>query len=627
MKREKKSKKLGFLNPLKKLSRKPTRDFEKKRADIWEQDTTFEDNEKFLNEKYVYTNLDFINQENPHTISSKCICCNKQVSYKKTQPYFKCPKCETTNISSFATASSVPESDGRKGLSILFLPYTLNLFIPFLQYHFKDQVIQYKSTSDISPIKEIIISTFSSSSILNDSFIPDKNSRGKDSGIDWAKLSEFYAIALSLPPEISRLLISSSLKALINPQTLFKRRGDIRFLLIIFENPLLKYISSDRYVFQILKHIFGLISNFSETLQNFFILLLSEIDFSSLQKKVFLVSKFISISIDRYIPQEKSTSNKQNRLSSKLKNPLDSTPRDLEIIYPYSDAETSKPSTSNINVDSVNFADKNKLPEYPVKLTSSIVPKPIDVVAFDEFPDFILDNNPHKNITYSTSNYNPTTANIRNRTNTLPSLSSNNINVPNSNISYKPAFPKHSLQLKKSSTDPKSLKIAKSDSRKITKNTDIQNKYSLKEKYPFQNKPKFDEFNFDVAFNNAKINYDSIDNHGIAATSPKIQNSSQPSNTLQISIPHQKSGSSIKNANRIISPSESFNLSASSFSSQYIPLSTNRNRFLGSDINSNRTADASYSPTKDIMKSQNKVPESPIKTLESPEYQTSDIKI
>ncbi|OMJ21614.1 putative E3 ubiquitin-protein ligase HERC4 [Smittium culicis] len=624
MKHEKKSKKLGFLNPLKKLSRKPTRDFEKKRADIWEQDTTFEDSEKFLNDKYVYTNLDFINQESPHTISSKCICCNKLVSYKKSQPYFKCPKCETTNISSLGNTSSNPESDGRKGLSLLYCLYILrglNLD------NFKEQVIQYKSTNDLSAIKEIIISTFSSSSILNESFIPDKASRGKDSGIDWAKLSEFYTIALSLPPEIPRLLISSSLKALINPQTLFKRRGDIRFLLIIFENPLLKYVSSDRYVFQILKHIFGLISNFSETLQNFFILLLSEIDFSSLQKKVFLVSKFISISLDRYIPQEKSTSNKQNRLSSKLKNPVDTTPRDLEIIYPYSDAETSKPSASNKNIDSVNFADINKLNEHPVKLTPSNDPKPIVFAAFDKFPDLIHDNNPSKNISYSTSNYNPSAANIRNRTNTLPSFSSNNMNLPISDISYKPVFPKHSLQLKKYSTDPKSLKTSKSDSRKSNQNSEMRNKYSLKEKYPFQNKPKFDEFNFDVAFKNAKVNYESIDKNDIAASSSKNQDVSQPSNILQISIPDQKSGSSVKNANRIISPSESFNLSASSFSSQNNPLSANRNRFIGSDINSNRTVDDSYSPTKDIMITQNIVPEDPIKRLESPGNQASNIKI
>ncbi|OLY85376.1 putative E3 ubiquitin-protein ligase HERC4 [Smittium mucronatum] len=504
MRQEKKSKKLGFLNPLKKFSRRPEREFEKKRADTWELDSSFEDSEKALNDKYVYANMDFIFQDEVKASSSNCVCCNKNFQFKKGDKSFECKRCYTINV--LAQERNIASSDSKDKIA---------KSNQFNFEDFKNKVSEYNSSKDLSEIKLIISASFSSAAILNESFIPKKSSSKKYPSVDWDSLSHFYSVATSLPSEISKILVLSSLKALYNPQSNFKRRNDIRFLLIILENPLLKYVSTDKHVYQILKHIFGLISNFSETLQNFFILLLSEMNFSSLQKKVFLLSKFISVSIDKYVPQDKNSQRKPHKLSIKPKSSSEKKSTNCQVVLQNSESDNLQMSPKT-----PDFFDKNsKLNSHLKDL--SLEPSHISKLTISNKSNQIIekefkktDKDPQSIINDGDSKLSPVSRSHRTRSRnlTLPSTNQCDSYVPISSSSINIQAQPTPSRFRDNSNDTEGPYTKSFRYNKPSNDQNQQLNSMPKEEFYFQKNPQLSDFDYFPILSGPKLNFDSIDN-------------------------------------------------------------------------------------------------------------------
>ncbi|CAM0135849.1 unnamed protein product [Umbelopsis sp. WA50703] len=113
---------------------------------------------------------------------------------------------------------------------------------------------------------------------------------------------EAYRIILDLPVSVIRAMMTSIDKLLRRPGVPLKRISDVRFLLIMLENPLLaqhNFAEETRYHHNILKRILGMLSGLSnechQAIANWFA------NFSSphLQKRINLVNAFITYRVTK----------------------------------------------------------------------------------------------------------------------------------------------------------------------------------------------------------------------------------------------------------------------------------------------------------------------------------------
>ncbi|PVZ98788.1 hypothetical protein BB558_005204 [Smittium angustum] len=300
MNRDKNSR-LTFFLPLKKLGRKNETESKKEqeKAKIWEQDSTFDDYKL-----HFHPDL-----KTPSKISVNCICCSSPTSTSKTNTSFQCTKCKTVNYLYQAEPQLPPTQT----------PPKPEFTIPILQAHLE----QYKKSNSVpDSLLNLIQKTFSNPESLSHSFLNSKQISSKESGLDWEKIIDTYKLLTSFPSVAIKAMLEGTLNALIDNRKPLKSRKDIRFLLVILENPLLKYLGTDRTVYQIVKRLVGIIANISERLQNSIILWMCDRKIESLKEKVAIISRFIFISLERYSETPKKRYQKSNTISVSTKRSL-----------------------------------------------------------------------------------------------------------------------------------------------------------------------------------------------------------------------------------------------------------------------------------------------------------------
>ncbi|KAI9471727.1 hypothetical protein BX667DRAFT_471584, partial [Coemansia mojavensis] len=112
-----------------------------------------------------------------------------------------------------------------------------------------------------------------------------------------------YKLILSLPPPFIRAMMSAIEQTLRRPGRPLTKLEDIRYLLIIIENPLLmqqSFPQESSYHHHIVKSIVGSLANLPNRVHYSLVLWQSQQGRSSLKRKVQLVNQFISYRVQKY---------------------------------------------------------------------------------------------------------------------------------------------------------------------------------------------------------------------------------------------------------------------------------------------------------------------------------------
>src|SRR5579859_1067987 len=153
------------------------------------------------------------------------MCCDSNLRFPTSVSCYRCTVCVCVN--------DLKPNQPRQGFQPT--PMTLSLL---------ESLIPSPPTDDPSAyelLEELLIKTFSTFESLNESFPNGKETTVQDPGVDLEAVRTFYARLKELPVAQSLFftLIKTSEVLLRRPGRPLKRKEDLRFLLILLENPAL----------------------------------------------------------------------------------------------------------------------------------------------------------------------------------------------------------------------------------------------------------------------------------------------------------------------------------------------------------------------------------------------------
>ena len=153
------------------------------------------------------------------------MCCDSNLRFPTSVTCYRCTVCVCVN--------DLKPNQPRQG----FQPVPMNL--GFLESLISSGTPQ--SPSVYEDLEEHLIKTFSTFESLNESFLNGRDASIQDPGVDLEAVRAFYQRLKELPsaPTLFLSLIKTSEVLLRRPGRPLKRKEDLRFLLIILENPAL----------------------------------------------------------------------------------------------------------------------------------------------------------------------------------------------------------------------------------------------------------------------------------------------------------------------------------------------------------------------------------------------------
>ncbi|CAG8475574.1 1330_t:CDS:10 [Acaulospora morrowiae] len=225
----------------------------------------------------------------------KCMCCNSNLKFPNSVSCFRCTVCQTIN--------DLKPSNQRTEQTI---PLTLDRIRTLINTC--ENLNGERGTPNYDLLEQAVQKTFSNWSILNESFSNGRPVTLEDCGVSLEQVREAYRILLELPVSVIRAMMKSIETILKRPGRMLKRKEDIKFLMIILENPLLaqhNYPQESQYHHNIVKRVFGLLSNLSNELHHFLVNWFTRHPTAIFRKRVELVNSFITF---RLAKQQRSAS-------------------------------------------------------------------------------------------------------------------------------------------------------------------------------------------------------------------------------------------------------------------------------------------------------------------------------
>lgn len=220
-------------------------------------------------------------QNNVEMKQDNCFCCNSLLQFPENVQCFKCTIC---NIINDLVPVDIEEESNE------------------LSY---DTIKNLNETGNMSIFAEYIRCYFSKYNIINSSF-KEKSNKGF-SGINYEEIWKTYRYLENRVYNKSPMVVSEMMKGiediLIRPGRKLKAVKDIRFLLILFENPFLFQNSTEeerKRNHEILKKVFGLMSSLSNSLHRYIVSVFSCFPEDKFKKKIELVNHFISYRLIQY---------------------------------------------------------------------------------------------------------------------------------------------------------------------------------------------------------------------------------------------------------------------------------------------------------------------------------------
>ncbi|KAK9709845.1 putative E3 ubiquitin-protein ligase [Basidiobolus ranarum] len=243
---------------------------------------------------YRSTNSPAIPSESDVSMTSgRCMCCNSQLRFPVSVPCFRCTVCDTINDLGTSSPSQDPRRNGKN----------INLA------QLKEAIRTCQESADFSCVERMIKDAFSSCDALNLSFGNGHAVTLEDCGVALDDVREAYRLILELPVYIIRSLMSATDSLLKRPGRKLKRKDDIKFLIIILENPLLlqhNFPQETQYHHNLLKRIFGLISSLCNETHHYLVNWFARLHKDILSKRVDLVNHFITYRLSKEQRSSKS---------------------------------------------------------------------------------------------------------------------------------------------------------------------------------------------------------------------------------------------------------------------------------------------------------------------------------
>ncbi|KAK7205250.1 hypothetical protein BZA70DRAFT_279422 [Myxozyma melibiosi] len=267
-----------------------------------------------------------------------CMCCLSSLRYPVSVPCFRCTVCQTTN-----------------DVSPLPLKPHFVIDSDFLQT-LRDTDLE--DEENFRQFQERLASAFQSAQALNKSFSSGKQFSYSETGLDYSQIALFYRIVLASPsPEPMRLVLKYSENLLKRPGRILTSASDLRFLLIILENPVLyshrSPISASAHHSAILKRICGLFGSLNATCHHYLVNWFARLTVTSFRAKVELINSFTSHRLSKYC-SSKNGGAKIERYGSDWK--IRAAARILSLFFA-ANIQVSKIPTSSFYNTMVDYID------------------------------------------------------------------------------------------------------------------------------------------------------------------------------------------------------------------------------------------------------------------------------
>ncbi|KAJ2156205.1 putative E3 ubiquitin-protein ligase [Coemansia sp. RSA 552] len=251
-----------------------------------------------------------------------CLCCGNNVSYPGVVACFKCTVCDTINDLREVARTEKAMENGEPVVRPRVPPPPLTLS------RLRAGVQAYRKRPEKHSLLEAMIrESFGNWDVLNLSFPNGKSVEADESGIALAEVHAAYKTILALPPQFIRAMMNGIEQLLRRPGRPLERREDIRYLLIIIENPLLlqqSFPQESSYHHHLVKSIIGSLANLPNRTHYSLVLWLSQQSRSSLKRKVQLVNQFISYRVQKYDRAKRRNEASSNGLQRGAAGPLTS---------------------------------------------------------------------------------------------------------------------------------------------------------------------------------------------------------------------------------------------------------------------------------------------------------------
>ncbi|KAK9469372.1 hypothetical protein V1512DRAFT_256094 [Lipomyces arxii] len=212
-----------------------------------------------------------------------CMCCLSSLRYPVSIACFRCTVCQTTNDVTPLPSKSSPGIDSD--------------FVTMIAD------INSLSEEDYAAVEERVVVAFQSFECLNNSFSNTKKLTFSETGIDRTLVAQFYSAVLdSTKHDLMRLVLKSSEILLKRPGHIITTPEDLKFLLIIFENPVLYNRGGPNigHHSAILKRLFGLISSLNATCHHYLVNWIARLPVDSFKAKVELINSFTTHRLAKY---------------------------------------------------------------------------------------------------------------------------------------------------------------------------------------------------------------------------------------------------------------------------------------------------------------------------------------
>ncbi|KAJ2236002.1 putative E3 ubiquitin-protein ligase [Coemansia sp. RSA 485] len=221
-----------------------------------------------------------------------CLCCGSKVSFPPSVSCFKCTVCDTINDLRPLVRTEKVSAENNQMVTRTRVPPP-----PLTLDRLKAGVVAYRKHPEKQSLLEAMIrESFANWDVLNFSFVVDDE-------IDIDEVHAAYKIVLALPPPFIRAMMSGIESILRRPGRPLLVPSDIRYLLVILENPLLlqqTFPQESSYHHHIVKSIVGTLANLPNKTHYDLVLWLSHHSRSSIKRKVLLINQFITYRVQKY---------------------------------------------------------------------------------------------------------------------------------------------------------------------------------------------------------------------------------------------------------------------------------------------------------------------------------------
>ncbi|KAJ1898841.1 putative E3 ubiquitin-protein ligase, partial [Coemansia sp. IMI 209127] len=228
-------------------------------------------------------------------VAGLCLCCNHKVKYPGSVTCFRCTVCDTINdLQAVERTEKIVAADGAISSRVRALPPPLTLA------RLRAGIQAYKRHPEKQALLEAMLrESFGSWDVLNVSF-PLASAAD---GLAMDDVHAAYKLILALPPPFIRALMSGIEQLLRRPGRPLRQKSDIRYLLILLENPLLaqqSFAHEASYHQRMVRSIVGTLANLPPHVHYALVLWFSQRGRSALRRKIALVNQFISSRVQKY---------------------------------------------------------------------------------------------------------------------------------------------------------------------------------------------------------------------------------------------------------------------------------------------------------------------------------------